>query len=247
MRLAIPCMECQKQFGAPTGQFSDFEFRDDGLYKFTCSFGHEGVTVLQQQRFELLFEIGAYAILDGYYREAVSSFTAGIERFYEYALRILLEAKSEALFENCWKAVASQSERQLGAFIFSWAAQFGEAPRIAAASQVELRNRVIHKGLIPTKAEATKYGDSALEMIRPQLRLLQNRLPEEVRSVLQRYLKTSVKASNSTATVSTMSMATLLQGDGGDPSQNNPTVEQYVKRLAEWTKILNSTLGPRSL
>jgi hypothetical protein len=178
MRLPISCAACQLQFGAPTGMFSDCEFRDDGCYNLTCGRGHETLTVLQQHRFEILFEIAVYAILDGYYREAVSSFTSGIERFYEYALRILFEGRPAELFEACWKSVASQSERQLGAFIFAWATKFGEAPKVLAQRQVEVRNRVIHKGQIPTKAEAIEYGNSALGLARPQVRRLQEVMPE---------------------------------------------------------------------
>ena len=55
---------------------SKLEFRDDGRYEITCPKGHSSFTIPQQQKFELLFDIGAYAITDGYYREAISSFTS---------------------------------------------------------------------------------------------------------------------------------------------------------------------------
>ena len=200
---------------------------------------------MQQQRFEILFEIGAYAILDGYYREAVSSFTSGIERFYEYALRVLLEGKSPQLFESCWKPVASQSERQLGAFIFSWAAQFGEAPQISAQGQVEVRNRVIHKGQIPTKIEAIKYGNAALDMIRPQLKKLEKQMPNEVLAVLRRHLQSAAAVYKPQNPVATMALSTLVNGQGGDPSKTSPTIEEYLNRLAEWSEILKSSMGPR--
>ncbi len=66
------------------------EFRDDGRYEVTCPKGHKSVTILQQQKFEVLFDIGAYAIVDGYYREAVSSFTSSLERFYEFFVKAVL-------------------------------------------------------------------------------------------------------------------------------------------------------------
>ncbi len=69
------------------------ELRDDGRYEFTCENGHTTVTVLQEQKFEVLFDLGAHAILDGYYREAVASFTSSLERFYEFFIKA-------ALFEN---------------------------------------------------------------------------------------------------------------------------------------------------
>lgn len=69
------------------GLFTAVEVRDENHYALTCPKGHRNVVVLQQQKFEVLFEIGAHAIEDGYYREAVSSFTASLERFYEFFVR----------------------------------------------------------------------------------------------------------------------------------------------------------------
>ena len=41
-----------------------------GATNSSAPLGMRQSTVLQQQKFEVLFEIGAHAILDGYYREA---------------------------------------------------------------------------------------------------------------------------------------------------------------------------------
>lgn len=84
MKLPIACMECVKGGTIPT--LVTVEFRDDGRYETTCRNGHKSVVLLQEQKFELLFEIGAYAIQDGYYREAVSSFTSSLERFTNFLL-----------------------------------------------------------------------------------------------------------------------------------------------------------------
>lgn len=54
-----------------------------------CSHGHKTTTIVQNPKYEILFDIGANAIVDGYYREAVSSFTSSLERFYEYSIKIL--------------------------------------------------------------------------------------------------------------------------------------------------------------
>ena len=152
MRLLMTCMECLTESGQPNEHFSS-EFRDDSRYEHTCSKGHKTTTVLQQQRFEILFEIGAHAILDGYYRESVSSFTSSLERFYEFAIRVFLDNPScpDTLVQDCWKLVSRQSERQLGAFIVLWAAAFRTTPDLLSNKDVEFRNEVIHKGTIPTK------------------------------------------------------------------------------------------------
>ncbi|WP_238149350.1 hypothetical protein [Arsenophonus endosymbiont of Aleurodicus floccissimus] len=72
-----------------TIEFRTVEFKNDGRYEITCQNGHSSITFLQQQKFEILFDIGACAIIDGYYREAVSSFTSALERFYEFFIKVV--------------------------------------------------------------------------------------------------------------------------------------------------------------
>lgn len=57
----------------------------------------------------MLFEIALNAIVDGYQREAVSSFAASIERFYEFAIRVLTRTSQvpRDIIESAWKAVAA--------------------------------------------------------------------------------------------------------------------------------------------
>jgi hypothetical protein len=63
---------------------------DTGKYEVVCDCGHRSAVVLQNLKFELLFEMGINAIVDGYPREAVSSFSAALERFYEFYWRVAL-------------------------------------------------------------------------------------------------------------------------------------------------------------
>jgi hypothetical protein len=239
VRLLVPCMQCFQQFGKPTEEFSHVEFCDDGRYEIKCSFGHETTTVLQQQKFEVLFDIGAHAILDGYYREAVSSFTSSLERFYEFALRVLLEkaSKSDELFQSCWKKVASQSERQVGAFVFLWASNFGEPPELLSNTQVSFRNDVIHKGKIPTREEATRYGNSVLDVLRPKVLALKERFPDAVSKVTFYHLCDCRSDSDNEKHVSTMGISTIVSLTSGETSHHSKPVEEHLVWLAEWRKI----------
>lgn len=105
MRPPNPCMQCFQEFGKPTEEFSHVDFRYDGRYAIQCSFGHETIDILQKQKFKVFFEINAHAIIDGYFREAMSTFASGLERFYEFSLRVFLEYSSmpDALFQSYWK------------------------------------------------------------------------------------------------------------------------------------------------
>lgn len=243
MRLLVPCMQCFQEFGKPTEELSHVEFRDDGRYEIKCSFGHETATVLQQQKFEVLFDIGAYAILDGYYREAISSFTSSLERFYEFSLRVFLEndSKSDELFQNCWKKVANQSERQLGAFIFLWASKFNETPELLPNSQISFRNDVIHKGKIPTRTEAIRYGNAILDVLRPKILAIRDKFPEEVSKVTFYHLRDCRSDVDDGKLVSTMGISTIVSLTSGEASHHKKSIEEHMVRLVEWRKTTSTT------
>ena len=238
MRLLIPCMKCFEEHGRPSSEFTRVEFRDDGRYELTCSLGHETTTVLQQQKFEILFDIGAHAILDGYYREAVSSFTSSLERFYEFAIRVFLErsSKSDGLFQSCWKKVSSLSERQMGAFVFLWASNFGEVPDLLSNSQVTFRNDVIHKGKIPTKEEAISYGNAVLAVLRPKMLTIREKLPDEVQKIIFYHLRDSRPESDQGRQVSTMCASTILSLSSGEQSHHQKPLEEHLVQLIEWRR-----------
>ncbi len=242
MRLLVPCMQCFQEFGKPTDEFSHIEFRDDGRYEIKCSFGHETTTVLQQQKFEILFDIGAHAILDGYYREAISSFTSSLERFYEFALRVFLEkaSKSDELFQSCWTKVASQSERQVGAFVFLWASNFDESPELLSNTQVSFRNEVIHKGKIPTREEAIRYGNSVLGVLRPKMHEIREHFSEEVSKVTFYHLRDCCSDSDNGKNVATMGISTIVSLTRGDDSHHTKSLEEHLVRLAECRKITSA-------
>lgn len=42
-------MQCFQENGHPSFEFHPVELNDTGLYTFTCNFGHETTTVIQQQ------------------------------------------------------------------------------------------------------------------------------------------------------------------------------------------------------
>lgn len=182
MKLPIFCFQCIENKTVPLSNSSFVEVRDDGLYNMICIHNHVSLIALQQQNFEILFDVGANAIIDGYYREAVSSFTASLERFYEFYIKViaLKNGVSEENFAESWKPVSRQSERQLGAFIYLYTIENKRSPIILGTKKVEFRNEVIHKGKIPEKIEAIRYGDDVLQLILPILEDLKTRYQKEV-------------------------------------------------------------------
>ena len=207
------------------------EFRDDGRYEITCPKGHSSITLLQQQKFELLFDIGAYAIVDGYYREAVSSFTSSLERFYEFFIKVVCVSKKIEWndLQDTWKKVSNQSERQLGAFIFLYLQEFGEKPDLLPNSKVKFRNEVIHKGKIPTKDEALNYGQAILDVVRPTLKILKKCYEESIQQVTLHHLSSSRLPSDDGKAVSTLGIRTIISLSW--PSNDERTLETALSQL----------------
>jgi hypothetical protein len=86
MKTRLLCPECAQAAGG-IGAFFIETIREDGLYAGKCPKGHGLLVATQTLRHEMLFEIALNAIKDGYYREAISSFAAAVERLFEFALQ----------------------------------------------------------------------------------------------------------------------------------------------------------------
>ncbi len=207
---------------------------DSGLCRVECEAGHKTAVVLVEHRFEWLFETGLSAIADCYYREAVSSFSASLERFYEYALVVLCEANSVApeTFIESWKTIASQSERQLGAFVAAYLLMERTPPRLLDPKKVQLRNDIVHKGKMPTEEEAEEFGDAVLAVIAPALGVLRTKYASAKATVddrIERQRYAGVPAS--AARVTRFSFPMALRDINIDRIPPKPT-RFYVERLA---------------
>jgi hypothetical protein len=179
MRLPVTCWTClsenlrrenlaAKRWVEPERHL--LELRDDGAYLWTCSRGHTESFALQNLRHEVLYEAGGVALLCGFHREAISSMSTALERFYEFAIFVFAEhhgTKPEDV-EITWKEVSRQSERQLGAFYLLYLTTFGRSFALPREAKVmtELRNEVVHKGKIPTRDEAQTFAKYVFNTVR---------------------------------------------------------------------------------
>jgi hypothetical protein len=128
-----------------------------------------------------LFEIGANAILDEYYREAVSSFTSSMERTFEFFLKVVFfDKKMHEQMNLVWKQMSNQSERQLGAFVSIHSLVVGSLPKLLSNPDAKFRNEVIHKGKVPSREQAVAFGQSVLDVIRPIVKTAKELYPDGV-------------------------------------------------------------------
>ena len=142
---------------------------NDGIVQFKCRRGHNCCIIIQELKFETLVNIAVENILDKYYREAIFNFAAAQERCFEFVIELLcLEQElSKDEYLKIWKFFENQSERQLGAFCSLYFSRFKANPfnYNEFANKANIRNRVVHKGQIPSKDDVYKYGNYMLENI----------------------------------------------------------------------------------
>jgi hypothetical protein len=163
---------------------------DDGKYEVRCAAGHVGLVIVDNVKFELLFEVGLNALVDGYPREAVSSFASALERFYEFYWHTVAAFHSipQDQADAAWKAVAKQSERQLGMYISAVLILTLQAPVLLNPNkEVKLRNNVIHNGYIPTIEEATEFGNTVMQQINGALATLRTLAPQVLIATYARF------------------------------------------------------------
>jgi len=244
-------MACFQADGKPSDEATSVELRDDGLYTVTCSRGHVTVTAVQEQKFEILFDLGAMALLDGYPREAVSSMAAALERFYEYYVQVvcLKQGIAYEAFIEAWKPVARQSERQLGAFLFLYLLEnkkplensivdarpsesFGLKTRL---TWTEFRNNAIHKGYIPSTEEVLVYGDLVYQFIYRLIQELRAACLEFMQKATFHHVKRGAYASGGKQ-ISTMGIPTLISlarasGPGSSFREALKGLEKYKRWL----------------
>lgn len=224
MKLLVHCLTCHSSGPPSETPISWSAIPDSGVLHFTCDKGHVSQLIISNERFELLSQLALKAITDGYYREAVASFTSALERAYEFywtasGLRAGLELEK---LDKIWKELRNSSERQLGAFITAWIRDHKEAPRLLRQKSVEIRNAVIHKGMFPSEKEAIEFGQEIADMITPLLKVLGDGFLTDEAIALKLIRKhpahkAALKANIPTATTTQNTLFSAFSGHNSQP------------------------------
>jgi hypothetical protein len=174
MKLFNACLTCHSINARSDTPISWIAIPDNGVIEFTCDQGHRTHRVITNERFELLSQYALQAVVDGYYREAVASFAASLERAYEFYCKAsgLRSGVPPDEIEKSWKEIRNSSERQLGAFITAWLRDHYASPKLLGQKTVEMRNSVIHKGKFPSESEALDFGQDVADVLLPLLKTL---------------------------------------------------------------------------
>lgn len=241
-------MECFRIDGKPSELLIPVEMTDSGAFTTTCDKGHVTLTALQQHKFEILFTFGAMALLDGYPRESIASIATSLERLYELYVQAISfkHGVSADVFDQAWKLVNSQSERQFGAFLFLYLVENKKncpiilnekpvLPGVKPRTWVEFRNEVVHKGYIPSYQEALAYGDIAYKFIWKIIGELKDDSNKGILSqVVVQHLSRKNTGDKPMATMSIPTPVTLTRGD--KPPE---TLQEALEELKQYRKFLH--------
>ena len=267
MLLKLICFDCimeqinngvpHKTSGSPISTPLE-QVNNSGIYDVKCSKGHNSKTIIVNIDFEILFDYGLNAIIDGYYREAVSSLTSSMERYFEFFIKAILR-NSKLQFDDInkiWKNVSNQSERQLGAYIFLYSQTFGDEPLLLNTNkEVPFRNSVIHKGYLPSKDETIEYAKTILNIIETSLIKLKTKFPESTLETFDFYnyykigkehftkIKNETGIEQNYASVNIMTTIDIINGreiNSNDSRIGN--IEQIIENILKDRKPTTTTL-----
>ena len=112
--------------------------------------------------------------------------------------------------------------------------EFGTKPALLSNSKIKFRNEVIHKGKIPTKEQAFKYGQAVLDVVRPLLARLKKDYSEAVGQATFRHLSGTRAPSDDGKAVSTICIPTIISLSSGESSHDERTLETAISKLIRW-------------
>jgi hypothetical protein len=213
MKLHITCRQCPTTItanGSVEMNWIEVEERDDGIYRVNCNAGHSVVTIQSNLKYEILFDNACKAILDGYLRDGVTTIAAALERFYEFYIRVICfkHGVDHDSLTEAWKVVKSQSERQLGAYIFCYLIDHPKSiPAVIDKSTPKLenisvgqtktwtafRNNVVHNGFIPSPNETNSYCELVYFHILELIDDLQKNSKEALEKTIENHQETIKK------------------------------------------------------
>lgn len=241
MNLFAICITCAQTKNMPLLNKVSASYFDDRTVRTKCNQGHDMAIIVHAPKFEVLLESGADALNLGFTLEASSSFSAALERFYEFAINIISKqlGMDEDVYQKMFKAMSRQSERQLGSFLTLHALFFGEA-YIPNKKVTEFRNAVIHKGTIPTPAEAKNFCSLVYAEIYKIGMMLKDRCKCEIELALEQDFKSRESKIQNGVRVHSFKKSSIYNILGDN---NKPTFEDAFNNYNSFNKTLEKVLN----
>jgi len=144
----------------------DFTFKYIGLNHDKTAIEIVKVGAITDSRFQILFEIALNHLSRGQYRDAVVTAQAALERYREFIIRAsTVKDGTHSGFNELWKIMKKQSERQIGAYHATIFGHTGAVGQDLSNRLISFRNEIVHNGILPEKESTTDYCTAVLEIM----------------------------------------------------------------------------------
>jgi hypothetical protein len=210
-------MICFSEQRTPDDRIYQIEIGDKTLHKLVCHSGHESYTLIQESKFEILFDFGVAALIDGYSDAAVTRFAVALERFYEFCIICWLfsDGLNEVEVRALLKKVSKKSERQLGIYFALYEKNKSKnktdaIPEDIPEKWVKFRNDVIHSGYIPTKSESFEYAEVIYIFMRAMIQYIKRNNNESITPAINYNFLTQILNIGTAAQHQTISVPTII-------------------------------------
>lgn len=239
----LSCPKCSEEIGYGKNPVEYKVANDLGCLEYFCSNEHQNFVVVQNFDFEILLSMAIESMNDEYYRDAIFNFASALERCFEFVIELLFFEKGldKKEYDTFWKNLENYSEAQFGAFTALYLNRFGLVFN-RNHNTAGFRNRVIHKGHIPNKAEAWEYGEYVVNAIHDIMEIVALNIDKKiVADFTGKKLSDKCKniKSNKDASMTTLSMPCIsLRTATDEDIKYEQRLSEYIKKnQAHWTEM----------
>lgn len=235
MEIPLICAECSKQNLTISSLPTIYNINESDFYEVTCEHGHTSYYFLQNEKFDILFNMAILALRDGYYREAILNFASALERFYEFGIRLMSEINNISK-ENTeillYKQLKNASEKELGAYNALYLITRKIPAKNLSNKSRELRNGVVHQGNSPTFEKTLDYGDKVYKLIREDYFYFEKNYHSKISKIAeQRWEKTSLSTDKPLSHIVIPSFLTI---------ENSLTIQEMIDLASTNLNVLKN-------
>lgn len=177
MKITYLCNKCRLE--ERQDDFTSIEIDEDFFTgkEIVCKNGHKTFVISETPRFPYLIQDGIEAYNSGFYIESFHALYSGFEAYKKEftAAYFFKEFNDVKKTKEVLKKI-DRSERLEGAFLVAFTElSGGKSPLSLSRTSIELRNNIVHKGMIPSSTDCENIGNSIFKIIASSNRLLNTR------------------------------------------------------------------------
>lgn len=189
----LVCFSCERKYGRRCNYGELVPLSDTDTYSYTCPVGSKTVKTIQNPRFEILTELALLEFNNNIFENSVTRFSSALERFFEFltVYYLRLEGFHDLEITKVIRRI-KLSERLRGSFELVASLMklknnylFPDTPDLD--NLLQLRNKVVHGGYLPTEAESRQHGTAISEFLATTVQWIKDNHHKETMQAVNYY------------------------------------------------------------